>query len=559
MLKNAPLLRLVKDELDSTLQHAEVRLKAYSEGVNEALAETMEAFNQISGTSRLISLPAAEVLAKELHSLAAKLEKLPESDIKQKNAMSGLTVGITMLGRYFSYLNTTGNYSPELLLPTINDVRLAGGGRAYSDSTFFVFEREKKREILRSFVVKPSADLPDTKNLRRLRHMYQVGLLEIIRNNEGGFRLMKRALERVEAICGDTAVAEIWPMAQIAIEAMVMGDVALTRSRKLLFAWLDRELKQLSVNGKVYLASQPSEALVKELCYIIAISAPKSEKIKAAQHRLGFSDDILSDLRIRAERDIMIGPDSSVIQAVSVAVNEELNRLKDAIDLHCRIDGESHSAEIQLLLESIEKTLNLLELDELSDEVKKQLEYLNKQPETKQKDMAIVYEPVIQLVLKIESIMGLMLKGGQLSDAQSAMSDADAAPTGILDEIKMLAVVESRSGLALAKQSLTSYIDSGWDSLYLGNVPDSLHGVWGALYFLNLRQAAEIVLKIQKYIEQKLISSSKPSENDLETLADAVTGVDYYLESIETDKPLGVGILEVAEESLEVLGFPVDK
>jgi hypothetical protein len=68
-------------------------------------------------------------------------------------------------------------------------------------------------------------------------------------------------------------------------------------------------------------------------------------------------------------------------------------------------------------------------------------------------------------------------------------------------------------------------------------------------------------LQIQKYIEQKLLagSSVSPTENDLETLADAVTGVDYYLENIEQGKPLGVGILEVAEESLEVLGFPVGK
>ena len=44
---------------------------------------------------------------------------------------------------------------------------------------------------------------------------------------------------------------------------------------------------------------------------------------------------------------------------------------------------------------------------------------------------------------------------------------------------------------------------------------------------------------------------------DLETLADAITCVDYYLESLEANKPIGDGILDLAEESVAELGFPV--
>ena len=561
MLESASLLRLVKDELDLTLEHAEARLKVYSEGANDALVECMEDFNQVAGTSKLINVPAAELLARELHSFTAWFGKLPEADSKRMSAISSLTIGITKLERYLNYMSTTGQHSPELLIPAINEVRLARGAQAFHDSIFFEFDVVGKREVLRSFVTKPAMKLPDIKDLRRLRHMYQVGLLEVIRNNEGGFRLMKRALERVEAICGDTAVAEIWPLAQIATEAMVRGDVVLTPSRKLLFAWLDRELKQLSVDGNAYLASEPSAELVKELCYIIAISAPGSEKIKAAQLKLMFPNSVRSDASVRDERERMAGPDNSAIQAVSVAVNEELNKLKDAIDLHCHIDSDDHSAEILLLLESIEKTLRILELDDLCRELKKQLEGLRQGSGVGGGDKASAYEPLIQLVLKIEGVMALMLKGGRLNDAHTGAGETEIAPADAAQEIRMLAINELRAGLALAKQSLTSFMDSGWDKLHLGNVPDSLHGVWGALYFLDFRRAAAIMLQIQRYIEQMLLSgsSSSPTESELETLADAVTGVDCYLESIEQDKPLGVGTLEVAEESLEVLGFPADK
>lgn len=561
MLQNAPLLRLVKDEIDSTIHHAEVRLKAYSEGASDALIECAEDFNQVSGACKMIKLPAAEMLAGELSAFIVWMKGLSEDDANLDIGISSLTVGITMLSRYLDYIDTNGGYFPELVLPIINEIRLARGKQACSDSFFFSFDRDHLRAPLRSFVNKPAMTLPGVKDLRRLRHMYQVGLLEIIRNNEGGFRLMKRSLERIEAICGDTKVAEIWPLAQLSIEAMVMGDVELTRSRKLLFAWLDRELRQLSVDGATYLASEPSAELIKELCYIIAVSTPVSENIKIAKRSLELSSDIPSDATLRTERSVMLGPDSTVIQAVSIAVSEELAKIKDAIDVHCRSLGENHHDEILELLESIEKTLHLLELDDLCGEVHAQLKHLRNLSKEELNDREIAYGPLIGLVLRVEAVMSLMLKGRRLSDVIVNTTDTKKSPLGLLEEIRFLTIVESRAGLALAKRSLSSFIDSGWDLLHLGNVPDSLHDVWGALYFLDLPRVANITLNIQHYIEQRLLSGTPdtPTENDLEALADAVTGLDYYLESIERDKPLGVGVLEVAEESLEALGFIVDE
>ncbi|MBV1872843.1 MAG: hypothetical protein KUG83_09880 [Gammaproteobacteria bacterium] len=559
MLQSAPLLRIVKDELDATLQHAEIQLKAYSEGVGEALKECLDDFKQVSGACKMVKLPAAEMLAGELSALAIWMNGLPEDDSSRNSNISSLTVGIAMLGRYLNYIDTSESYSPELALPMINEVRLARGEQAHVDSLFFSFERDDKREALRLIVTKSAVELPGVKDLRRLRHMYQVGLLEVIRNNEGGFRLMKRALERVESICGDTAAAEVWPLAQASIDAMVIGDVELTRSRKLLFAWLDRDLKCLSVDGVKYLSSEPSAALVKELCYLIAVSQPASDIIKTAKQHLELPADTMSDVKLREERAVMLAPDASVVQAVSAAVNEELAKIKDVIDAHCRASDDNHHNEIVVLLEGIGQTLRLLELTHLCSDVDAQLQKLKALAEVSV-EREVAYDPLVQLVLKIETVMSLLQRGGRLSDIVEDISSSGNASLGTLEEVRILSVVEARAGLALAKNSLSSYIDSDWDLLHLGNVPDSLHGVWGALYFLELHRAAQIVLHIQHYIEQRLLGgvSGLPAENNLETLADAVTSIDYYLESMEQNKPLGVGVLEVAEESLEVLGFAVN-
>ena len=78
--------------------------------------------------------------------------------------------------------------------------------------------------------------------------------------------------------------------------------------------------------------------------------------------------------------------------------------------------------------------------------------------------------------------------------------------------------------------------------------------------FLELDRAKAVTEACHKYISNRLLSGDQvPTHENMETLADALTGVDYYLESMEEQKPIGDGVLEVAEQSMNVLGFPVSK
>ncbi|MCC6200562.1 MAG: hypothetical protein IT466_07310, partial [Moraxellaceae bacterium] len=69
---------------------------------------------------------------------------------------------------------------------------------------------------------------------------------------------------------------------------------------------------------------------------------------------------------------------------------------------------------------------------------------------------------------------------------------------------------------------------------------------------------AAVLRSTARYIDARMIGAeTQPSMTDLETLADAISSVDYFLESLESNKPIGEFILEIAEESMAELGFPV--
>jgi hypothetical protein len=128
-----------------------------------------------------------------------------------------------------------------------------------------------------------------------------------------------------------------------------------------------------------------------------------------------------------------------------------------------------------------------------------------------------------------------------------------------LDEARALLVGESRSGLSLAKRALSAYLDSSNDLMHLTNVPSTLQSVVGGLSFLGMERGAAVLRASSRYIEVRMLASEQqPGMAELETLADAITSVDYFLESLEANKPIGESILEIAEESVAELGFPVD-
>jgi hypothetical protein len=95
--------------------------------------------------------------------------------------------------------------------------------------------------------------------------------------------------------------------------------------------------------------------------------------------------------------------------------------------------------------------------------------------------------------------------------------------------------------------------------MHLSNVPFSLQAVRGGLWFLEQRRAAILVGACADYIQARMLESAQmPSEQMLETLADALSSLEYYLEAGAVMRPeTRPSVLDLAEESVKALGMPV--
>ena len=59
------------------------------------------------------------------------------------------------------------------------------------------------------------------------------------------------------------------------------------------------------------------------------------------------------------------------------------------------------------------------------------------------------------------------------------------------------------------------------------------------------------------FVEQRMLDSTQGGipHDTFETMADAMSSVDYYLESMEDRRPIGDGLLDLAEQSIAELGL----
>ena len=69
-------------------------------------------------------------------------------------------------------------------------------------------------------------------------------------------------------------------------------------------------------------------------------------------------------------------------------------------------------------------------------------------------------------------------------------------------------------------------------------------------------QAATVVSRIAASIQQQLLDATEaPTEQVLEALADALTSLEYYIESIGRNEEKNPDLLKLAESSLDGVGL----
>ncbi|AYC32856.1 ferrous iron transporter B [Pseudomonas cavernae] len=555
MVSGATSLSLVRDELFATMEEAEQSLEHFiAERHNGSpLQQAVESLQQVRGTLNLIELAGAELLAQEILQQATDI---PAGAGEERDGqLTALSNALHVLRRYLENVDSHRQELPELLLPAINELRQAGGQTPLPESFFFSARLDQLRSPSSASVL-DAATLAS--QVRHLRHMYQVGLLGFIReqNSQAGIKLMARAFSRLDNLFANEPRGRLCWIAAAALEAQLDGQLLARKSRKQLFARLDRELKQLLGNPQ----HEAPRNLLKELLYLVALADSRGPLASQVRETFGLAALPFTDQLLEEEYQRLAGPGQAVMRSLSSAIREELAGVKDLLDLIERGTAESEGFNaLQALLAKLTKTLNMVGLSSASTILSAQLPTVAGWSEVQAADTAALNK-LADAVLHVESMVAGLDRGERRDQRLATVVDeAESFALHQLAEARIVVVDEAQAGLALAKRAITSYLESSGDKLHLANVPFSLQAVRGGLWFLGQERAAWLVGACSDYIQKQMLETAQiPSEQMLETLADALTSLEYYLEGGAVLRPETTpSVLDLAADSVRALGLPV--
>lgn len=567
---NISSLRLVEEELGHTLAEASDKFESFlSERHNlDLLEQSSQAMQQVAGTLDLLQVPGAALLAAEIHQLLQYILSDDHADNLSDTTLSDLSSALFVLPKYLEFIAQRQSDVPLLAGSFSNDLRRHRKAAPLNESSFLqeefpLFSAVSKLGVRREEL----SDEERAEALKRLRHMFQVGLLGAIRDSgmELNLRLMGRAVQRLTVQINPGPLQRFWLLVNMVLECMQRGGLEVSSTRKRLFTAIDKELRKVITNPAQAAQAIPA-TLERELIFLLKLSAYREgavERFLTAAKITAFPmlDNELVDLRKQ-----MLGPGFDTLNSVVNELRQEMNGAKDMLEILMQ-SGLSEEEELRPLITTLQRVADVLRilslptLTTLLEQLAESLESLIAQPSG---DPASLYNDIADALLFVESSLD-QLDRQKLSQSDLAEISQDRrreiTSKNLLVQATDILLSEAESGISMAKRAITSYVDSGFDTTHILNVASTLDGIRGSFAILERQRVAAVLSAATRFINDYMAKGDGAKDGHqklLETLADALISLEYYINELHTRGVADENILKIAEDSLSALGYAVD-
>ncbi len=288
---------------------------------------------------------------------------------------------------------------------------------------------------------------------------------------------------------------------------------------------------------------------------------PLLNELRAARGEAALQQDALPSLleapteaEIEHARGSLAGRNRALLDTVSAALKEDLLRVKDALDLHLRA-GLNDAAELKPQAEALDRigeTLGMIGLDSARVVIHEQRRIVHEiasgQRPPSEGDLLDVAGALIQIDHSLDDQVA-RLGQGDVGGDEDTLAQESRKVMGAVSR-------EAAANFADVRNAFVAFVETDWDHAALEPVPRLLAEVAGAMRILHLPEPAGYLKALRRYSQVELIGGKQvPGGRQLDTLADALAGMEYYLESLREPHGQRQDLLDKTRASLESLGY----
>ena len=551
-------LSWVKKQLDAVLTDAQNSLSEYIENAEDKapLEQCIDHLRLVYGTLQMVEIYGAAMLAEEMELTAqAQLDGKIE---KPEDAYDVLMRAMLQLPDYLEGLQSGNKDTPIVLMPLMNDMRAARNEKLLSESVLFVPDVDSVEIESEDIDVAAIKEGQLAEEAKRLRTHYQLGLLDVLRNNkeQAGLKRMMAVIASLEKASADTSVRRFWMVITSLLEGLIEEGIDKSISVKMLMGGIDRQIKLLIDVGENDYVDEYSQEILKNILYYVGRSTSTGKRVSKIKTAYKLDELLPRETDVTEIGASMGGFNAELFDTVSQGIREDLTSVKDVLEIFTH-SSDKDVKQIEPLCEQLEKiadTYGMLGLGAVRQRV------LDQRTEI-EKIVSGESEATEQMVMDI---------AGELLGAEAELDNYIAEKSGLVDsdigaedrivpaseyrKVLNTVVEQALGNFTEAKDAILSYAAGIGDQEQLDVILQKLEEVRGASMMLPMERIEKLLTSLMSYVRISLQGHHrKPEADEQDTVADVVTSIEYYLESVSEGRP-GVDIgLQAGEAAIEKL------
>ncbi len=503
-----------------------------------ALKHARTHIHQAAGAIQMVGMDPVVAYTDEIERQLTRLEDPEAADIAA--GCDAVDRACRKLRIYLDELVNGASPIPLKLFPEYEAMQRVRGVRAASPTDLFYPDLAPRAPKLSAPQIIPTNKL--SSYMVKQRRLYQRGLLSLMRGEEDGAKSMRDAVAAIESVTTQANLRAFWWTAGALFDALTERGLESGFGVKQLAARIDLQIRRM-VEG----STKVSDRLRREVLYYVAISAPVAPSVQAVQK--GFR---LAGLIPTAE---VLNADLVRIQPHLREAREQLGGAKDTW-LKVASGRAENLPKLKQTLATVHKHAVEIGNGALMKLTAALVAWLDRMPASGNVSEPLAMEYATGMLLA-ESAVGnyanLSTDFPKQVEAMLARLDAaqmsrpaPAAAGAMLDEMSkraqervLLAQVgrEIQVNLRHMEQVLDAFFRDHTKRGELAALAKDSRQIRGALTILGLDDADRLLGLCQEQIETYANPETPVNNDDLELLAESLSGLGFYVEAVEQQRP----------------------
>ncbi|AMN49242.1 hypothetical protein [Psychrobacter sp. P2G3] len=536
-----PSLHLLHNEITVILKDTENHLSEFNDDKEQAplLLDSISVLTQLSRIFELIALAGGQLLSA---AIAQGLQQLHDDSNNNDTALiMDLSEAIMTLDRYIEFVLLTETVEPTLLLPIINKLHAYSQQDAIDASYFSDFGSSSV------IIANPEQNFQPLSELnldsKLLTNAYRSGLSVVLTQQNAPLTADdQQKLDAMSAACAMIAAhtsSLFWQAATAAVTD-IQTILPLSLSQKHTLIYLEQQFHS-------YLPVMDAR-----FADLVSFACQRDNE-QAQKLRIQYASNQIDSPQREQMQRFLFGPNRAITDTLNDIIQNQISTIKEKVDSYARGDTLSSTAlqvnSIAADLTELSSVLRLLCLTDAAASLKTAADaVLTWQTPTPEE-----FDSLLLALMHAENASIAMAKM-HTPGAIHLSAHSQHISLHQIDTAYNTLVQESRMAISSAEQAINDYLaDDKRDLLNIQNIPDMMHQVAGAVRFLQLPTAANMLSQLTTNMQERLASGRNIDDRTLAHIADVLMAVDYRLEGFENNHPVSKQSLDAGQHSLSQL------